>query len=1118
MADGAVRRLTAVFGANTSGFKKGSNEIKAELTELNTAMYKNKKAQKEVDAELKALEKQEKELKKAINSVSQPTQEMIRDYENLKKKTDELTLKKSKLKTEEQELRQKIKNTNKELDEASKKADKTGLSFEKMGSMLKKATTLAATGMIGLFTYAQKMASAADDINTLAKQTGLSTDQIQKFQYASELIDVDIEVLTGSMAKLVRNMSSAKDGTGQAYEAFQALGISIQDSSGNLRNNQDVFNEAVEALSKIEEETQRDAYAMAIFGRSAQELNPLILGGTKQLKEFGDELERNGLILSQSELDKLNEFNDKIDTFKAKFQANMMKNSGELTEAFDELLDSSDEIIELIATIIKGSAEIAGFIIDHKEAVLALAGTYVTLKAAMSIGNLIKSVVTAIQKYTVSTKTATVATQAFNASLGKFGIVLIALSALYEAFTSANKDNEFETPLNPLVGSTQALKESIEIAVESTDKEIGILKSRANEYERLRKTKNRTADEERTLLELAKQLQEEYPDSIRLIDEKTGAYMELGNQAEITAQKIMDAAKVEAAGTAYKEAIGNVYNMKARLAELKKEIENSDLIYSTIEYDDGTIKGLFSGHRRNEKEPKERRIMYENNMYGPTVQDSINDHDPAGMFGMRYYISEEEKRIGNVVIEYNQLNRELRKANALVSDLESEYGALLSKSYGDGIDEGEDLVVILGELEAKYNLLQSAESEYNETKKLSQQLLSNIISQYPELESEVDSYLAGLISEEELLSKLSKAYQVDSDNYSKAVLAKNINTTEFYNTLIKNSNTFINDLAKSYGIDLTNYTNLSEAKLAIQKKYLYFSAKNWEKYYNAEKDSFTISDRDLMQYKKELMMQGYTSAQANSMVNKYKMERQQAIQAVNAWKAISSKLDDSLNNLGGLYKPTFSNSTNISGGSGGNNGSTGSNGSSSIKNTDSVYDKALAAYKKLVDDRIALIQKWTDAEKAAADKRIAAIDAEIEARKKLKEDADITKQINAVKAQLKYSKLDNFSRMELERQLKSLEREKEETLWLRAKESQKQAIKDESDDYINEWNEIIEKIRANEKNATEIFTDLENGYKSTQTIVNNNSTTANIKIVTQGLTAGQVEQKIKDKLGMELIT
>ena len=383
----------------------------------------------------------------------------------------------------------------------------------------------------------------------------------------------------------------------------------------------------------------------------------------------------------------------------------------------------------------------------------------------------------------------------------------------------------------------------------------------------------------------------------------------------------------------------------------------------------------------------------------------------------------------------------------------------------------------------------------------------------------MDSYLAGLISEEELLSKLSKAYQVDSDNYSKAVLAKNKNTTEFYNTLIKNSNTYINELAKQYGIDLTNYKKLNDAKLAIQKKFLSVNAKNWEKYYNAEKDSFTISDRDLMQYKKELMHAGYSSTQANSMVNVYKMERQQAIQAVNAWKAISSKLDDSLNNLGGLYKPTFSNSTNISGGSGGSIGGSGSvGGSSSVKNTDSVYDKALAAYKKLVDDRIALIQKWTDAEKAAADKRIAAIDAEIEARKKLKEDAHITKQINAVKAQLKYSKLDNFSRMELERQLKSLEREKEETLWLRAKESQKQAIKDESDDYINEWNEIIEKIRANEKNATEIFTDLENGYKSTQTIVNNNSTTANIKIVTQGLTAGQVEQKIKDKLGMELIT
>jgi hypothetical protein len=35
-----------------------------------------------------------------------------------------------------------------------------------------------------------KAATAADEINTLSKQTGLSTAEIQRFQFASEVIDV----------------------------------------------------------------------------------------------------------------------------------------------------------------------------------------------------------------------------------------------------------------------------------------------------------------------------------------------------------------------------------------------------------------------------------------------------------------------------------------------------------------------------------------------------------------------------------------------------------------------------------------------------------------------------------------------------------------------------------------------------------------------------------------------------------------------------------------------------------------------------------------------------------------------------------------------------------------
>ena len=69
---------------------------------------------------------------------------------------------------------------------------------------------------------------------------------------------------------------------------------SIEDSTGKLRDRQEVFYEAIAALGKIADETERDIVAMNLFGKSAQELNPLIQGGAETLRQLGDEAERAG--------------------------------------------------------------------------------------------------------------------------------------------------------------------------------------------------------------------------------------------------------------------------------------------------------------------------------------------------------------------------------------------------------------------------------------------------------------------------------------------------------------------------------------------------------------------------------------------------------------------------------------------------------------------------------------------------------------------------------------------------------------------------------------------------------------------------------------------------------
>ena len=95
----------------------------------------------------------------------------------------------------------------------------------------------------------------ADDLATLATTSGISTDQLQKMEYMSNLIDVDVSTVTGSMTKLTKSMSSAASGSGTAAEKFQALGASVTDANGNLRDNEEVFYKVIDALGQIENPT-----------------------------------------------------------------------------------------------------------------------------------------------------------------------------------------------------------------------------------------------------------------------------------------------------------------------------------------------------------------------------------------------------------------------------------------------------------------------------------------------------------------------------------------------------------------------------------------------------------------------------------------------------------------------------------------------------------------------------------------------------------------------------------------------------------------------------------------------------------------------------------------------
>ena len=161
-----------------------------------------------------------------------------------------------------------------------------------------------------MISMTKESASFADNIITLSMQTGQSTQQLQEFSYATELIDVSVDTLQGSLRKLTNNMQDTMNGTGNAKASFEALGVSVTNADGSMRSANDVFYETIDALGQVKNETERDAMSMDIFGRSAQDLNPLIIQGSKTLKAYADEAHNVGYVLDDEALSALGAVDD----------------------------------------------------------------------------------------------------------------------------------------------------------------------------------------------------------------------------------------------------------------------------------------------------------------------------------------------------------------------------------------------------------------------------------------------------------------------------------------------------------------------------------------------------------------------------------------------------------------------------------------------------------------------------------------------------------------------------------------------------------------------------------------------------------------------------------------
>ena len=215
-----------------------------------------------------------------------------------------------------------------EVEESGKQADDASGRFSNLGSIMGSIGSAVATGLAAMGTAAAGAATAlagmtvsggeyADEVLTISANTGIAAESVQKYQYALNFIDGDLNTLTKSIEKNKQRMGDAADGNATYAAAYEKLGVSVKNADGTFRDSEEVYWDVIDALGQVTDEVERDNLATDLLGKSSQELRTVIEAGSEAFKECGEEAEKMGAVMSGDNLDALGSFDDKMQQLKA---------------------------------------------------------------------------------------------------------------------------------------------------------------------------------------------------------------------------------------------------------------------------------------------------------------------------------------------------------------------------------------------------------------------------------------------------------------------------------------------------------------------------------------------------------------------------------------------------------------------------------------------------------------------------------------------------------------------------------------------------------------------------------------------------------------------------------
>ncbi len=362
----------------------------------------------------------------------------------------------------------------KNLAKTVKTASALGSGLASLGKKLAVFGAAVAAAATGVFAFVSNVATMGDEITKTAKKIGSGVEELQRLRFAADRSGADVAKMDLAIKNLSKNMEDALNGSAIPFrEALDALGLSLEEVQGlTVEQRLGVFGDA---LKGVEDKAQRTALAMNLLGsRAGPELVPLLLEGSKGIRELGDKAEELGLVMDETATVKAEVFVDVVTNLKAvltglkntigvellpvmienieKFTEWTLANKSLLKQKVAAFFGKIIKVAEKLLPIFKSMGKAVVFLVENFDSLIAiLAGAQ--LASALSAAGV------GLQGLGV----------AAGAALGPLGLILGTLIAITPAAIKAAKavtDSRL-SKLEREAGFTPTTAEEVEVGQES---------------------------------------------------------------------------------------------------------------------------------------------------------------------------------------------------------------------------------------------------------------------------------------------------------------------------------------------------------------------------------------------------------------------------------------------------------------------------------------------------------------------------------------------------------------------------------------------------------------------------------------------------------------------------